>query len=987
MEVVGEYEYSTKDLIGHGAFAVVFKGRHRQKPSLTVAIKSITKKNIAKSQNLLSKEIKILKPWNVRLAALSGCTSPLPYLELTELHHENVVALLDCKETANHVFLVMEYCNGGDLADYLHAKGTLSEDTIRFFLRQLAESMRALYGKGIVHRDLKPQNILLAHAGKPNPAPHHITLKIADFGFARFLQDGVMAATLCGSPMYMAPEVIMSIQYDAKADLWSLGTIVFQCLVGKAPFQAQTPQALKQFYEKNANLAPRIPPGTSSELVDLLMGLLKRNAKDRMEFETFFNHPFIRMADSSSQKSPLPSGSPPVPISAPSQTPSATPKHAIRGGAAAAAVAAGGAYAPLAQQPGPSPPVGNLPPSPEELRMSVDQRSSGDLPSTSPASTSALPRPTPVPRVVNPPAQEEAEDFVMVPAQLPNEPEASKVPQGWGGRVLTKAGGVVYQKNTPQYGPLTPQVPASPRPSHLPVQGGSSGSTHSSSSSESCRSGEPVPVPSQRATFQQMTSSGSSDQISATIQPESPRHSNIPITRPSPPPRSQPINMKRVSDHRAPDVASLSPPAVQFSIGTPPMCGRRRSTSGSSYSTTPPTTTVVTGNTQVIPGGRLTPTNSPLRQSGRRTPPHLPPQLFSAPPVLPPILGSPTKQGLGQDNPAGDICGNTTNLPLTAPHRAITLPEMTSVTRDLFAGVGLDMSVDGGLQRSRTESHLLEWQARAASPPHPGKQLVQYGQSAPAFVVQSTPLGIPDVQDTVAFYAPPLHQETLMEREHNETLAKLNFVLALVDCILELARSRATPITALRQNAAMRESVSGGSPKDSEGCTLPSPPPEWQRRAEQLVLYVRALQLLSSALTMAKHEKNANRLQPSTAVKNVVGVLNDRFRQALGICKELNSSGAVTAVDPRTSTITADKLIYNYAIEMCQSAALDELFGKPEECFRRYQTAQILLHALAQQVAHDSDRSLLTRYKQAVEKRLFLLHEQGVVHAYNTNEA
>ena len=88
----------------------------------------------------------------------------------------------------------------------------------------------------------------------------------------------------------------------------------------------------------------------------------------------------------------------------------------------------------------------------------------------------------------------------------------------------------------------------------------------------------------------------------------------------------------------------------------------------------------------MIPGGRLTPTNSPLRQSGRRTPPHLPPQLFSAPPVLPPILGSPTKQGLGQDNPAGDICGNTTNLPLTAPHRAITLPEMTSVTRDLFAG-------------------------------------------------------------------------------------------------------------------------------------------------------------------------------------------------------------------------------------------------------------------------------------------------------------
>ncbi|XP_014669173.1 PREDICTED: serine/threonine-protein kinase unc-51-like [Priapulus caudatus] len=275
MEVVGEYEYSKKDLIGHGAFAVVFRGKCRKVPNQPVAIKSITKKNLSKSQNLLGKEIKILK-------------------ELTELHHENVVALFDCKETTHHVYLVMEYCNGGDLADYLHAKGTLSEDTIMLFLRQIAASMKALASKGIVHRDLKPQNILLCHEGKSNPSPSEINLKIADFGFARFLQDGVMAATLCGSPMYMAPEVIMSLQYGAKADLWSIGTIVFQCLTGKAPFQAQTPQALKQFYEKNNNLVPNIPPGTSPDLKDLLFKLLKRNARDRIEFDDFFNHLFIR---------------------------------------------------------------------------------------------------------------------------------------------------------------------------------------------------------------------------------------------------------------------------------------------------------------------------------------------------------------------------------------------------------------------------------------------------------------------------------------------------------------------------------------------------------------------------------------------------------------------------------------------------------------------------------------------------------------------
>ena len=157
--------------------------------------------------------------------------------------------------------------------------------------------MVAMNSKGIVHRDLKPQNILLAHSGKSrNPPPSDIVLKIADFGFARFLQDGVMAATLCGSPMYMAPEVIMSLQYDAKADLWSLGTIVFQCLTGKAPFQAQTPQALKQFYEKNSRLAPRIPSGTSQLFTHLLVNLLKRDAKDRIDFDAFSSHPFLQTA-------------------------------------------------------------------------------------------------------------------------------------------------------------------------------------------------------------------------------------------------------------------------------------------------------------------------------------------------------------------------------------------------------------------------------------------------------------------------------------------------------------------------------------------------------------------------------------------------------------------------------------------------------------------------------------------------------------------
>uniref|UniRef100_A0A672SGW4 non-specific serine/threonine protein kinase n=1 Tax=Sinocyclocheilus grahami TaxID=75366 RepID=A0A672SGW4_SINGR len=240
METVGKFEFSRKDLIGHGAFAVVFKGRHREKHDWEVAVKCINKKNLAKSQTLLGKEIKILK----------------------ELKHENIVALLD----------------------FQVAKGTLSEDTIRVFLQQIAGAMRVLQAKGIIHRDLKPQNILLSHPAGRKSHSNNTCIKIADFGFARYLQNNMMAATLCGSPMYMAPEVIMSQNYDAKADLWSIGTIVFQCLTGKAPFQASSPQDLRLFYEKNKTLSPNIPRETSSHLRHLLLGLLQRNHKDRMDF-------------------------------------------------------------------------------------------------------------------------------------------------------------------------------------------------------------------------------------------------------------------------------------------------------------------------------------------------------------------------------------------------------------------------------------------------------------------------------------------------------------------------------------------------------------------------------------------------------------------------------------------------------------------------------------------------------------------------------
>ncbi|XP_068168044.1 serine/threonine-protein kinase ULK1a isoform X2 [Antennarius striatus] len=284
METVGKCEFSRRNLIGHGAFAVVFKGRLKQEQEQAVAVKCINKKRLGRSAFLLEKEIKILK----------------------ELKHENIVGLLDYQESKGCVYLIMEFCNGGDLSEYLHRQGSLSEDTIRSFLQQIAEAMREMWTRDIIHRDLKPQNILLCHQRGRRGSPTRTRIKIADFGFARHLQTNTMADTLCGSPLYMAPEVIMMQGYDAKADLWSIGTITYQCLTGAAPFHASTPHQLRRFYESNTTLLPSIPGETSPHLRHLLVGLLQRNPKQRMGFDEFFHHPFLEKTPPIRRSSPPP---------------------------------------------------------------------------------------------------------------------------------------------------------------------------------------------------------------------------------------------------------------------------------------------------------------------------------------------------------------------------------------------------------------------------------------------------------------------------------------------------------------------------------------------------------------------------------------------------------------------------------------------------------------------------------------------------------
>ncbi|KAI9739640.1 MAG: Serine/threonine-protein kinase ulk2 [Cirrosporium novae-zelandiae] len=304
------------DDIGRGSFATVYKGVHARSRNL-VAIKSVvlSKLNKRLKENLYT-EIEILKG----------------------LHHPHIVALIDCKESSTHIHLVMEFCALGDLSYFMKKRDTLAnhetllhmtekypnppagglnEVVVRHFLKQLASAMEFLRMKNYIHRDIKPQNLLLNPSplyyyqkGKTEAIPYAPSenslvpvvgveslpmLKIADFGFARSLPSTSLAETLCGSPLYMAPEILRYEKYDAKADLWSVGTVLYEMMVGRPPFRASNHVDLLRRIEKGEDRI-KFPEETvvSDLMKKLIRRLLKRNPVDRVSFQRFFDDAVLK---------------------------------------------------------------------------------------------------------------------------------------------------------------------------------------------------------------------------------------------------------------------------------------------------------------------------------------------------------------------------------------------------------------------------------------------------------------------------------------------------------------------------------------------------------------------------------------------------------------------------------------------------------------------------------------------------------------------
>jgi len=191
---------------------------------------------------------------------------------------------------------MIEYCEGGTLSEYLKAETRLTEEQARGVIADLAEGTKFLQSKNIIHRDLKPENVLLSYGpdGK-------LILKIADFTFARYIETGDLATTICGTPLYMAPEILITRQYDGKVDLWSLGVMFYEMLVGVVPFAADT---IIELIDKINKWNPAIPSHIkiSDPCKQLIFSLLKKEPKNRIDWDQFFNHEFLKGTSPASVK-------------------------------------------------------------------------------------------------------------------------------------------------------------------------------------------------------------------------------------------------------------------------------------------------------------------------------------------------------------------------------------------------------------------------------------------------------------------------------------------------------------------------------------------------------------------------------------------------------------------------------------------------------------------------------------------------------------
>ncbi|KAK0399437.1 hypothetical protein QR680_003048 [Steinernema hermaphroditum] len=199
--------YEFKEVLGSGAFSKVFLAESRLEPGRLVAVKCIDKKALKGKEESLENEINVLR----------------------KLKHPNIVQLFDTFDEKQYVYLIMELVTGGELFDRIVAKGSYTEKDASHLIKQVLEAVAFMHDNGVVHRDLKPENLLYFDRAEDSK------IMLSDFGLSKTEESGVMA-TACGTPGYVAPEVLQQRPYGKAVDVWSIGVIAYILLCGYPPF-------------------------------------------------------------------------------------------------------------------------------------------------------------------------------------------------------------------------------------------------------------------------------------------------------------------------------------------------------------------------------------------------------------------------------------------------------------------------------------------------------------------------------------------------------------------------------------------------------------------------------------------------------------------------------------------------------------------------------------------------------------------------------
>ncbi|KAA8543673.1 hypothetical protein F0562_021581 [Nyssa sinensis] len=264
--------YELGRLLGQGTFAKVYYGRNL-KTGQSVAIKVIDKEKVLKVGLIeqVKREISVMRL----------------------VRHPNIVQLFEVMATKSKIYFVMEYAKGGELFNKV-TTGRLKEDVARKYFQQLINAVDFCHSRGVYHRDLKLENLLL---------DENENLKVSDFGLSALAeskrQDGLLHTT-CGTPAYVAPEVINRKGYDgAKADIWSCGVILFVLLAGYLPFQDSN---LMEMYRKIGRAQFKCPNWFPTEVRRLLLRILDPNPHTRISIAKIKENSWFKRGLNSKQK-------------------------------------------------------------------------------------------------------------------------------------------------------------------------------------------------------------------------------------------------------------------------------------------------------------------------------------------------------------------------------------------------------------------------------------------------------------------------------------------------------------------------------------------------------------------------------------------------------------------------------------------------------------------------------------------------------------